>query len=170
MPGSCQLRVAPSCRVWLQTRLHNVLGLGLRFTVARQRIAQRDVDCQLSTREARGILGNASCVSGRHSTHVSRRNALNRTRAPASRKSRAKTRSVGTALFFTLLCSHARRSVVTLNVHRRTATFTNFLSDGKGQMQAFQHQNTEQMRSDGEFRVCGGERQGCTSVASRVRP
>ena len=88
-------------------------------------------------------------------TFMSRRNALNRTRAPTSRKTRAKTRSA---------CSHAGRSVVAVNVHRRTA------SDGKGQMQALQHQNTEQMRSDGEFRGCGGERQGCTSVVTRMRP
>ena len=86
-------------------------------------------------------------------TLMSRRNALNRTRAPASRKTRVKTRSVGTALFFTL-----------------PVLVNDRLSDGKGQMQAFQHQDTEQMRSDGEFRGYGGERQSCTSAASRVRP
>ena len=126
-PGSCQLRVAPFRRVWLQTRLHNVLGLGLLLTVARQRTAQRDVDCQLST-EAREILGqnlNASCVSGGHSDLMSRRI---RTCAPTSAPRLVRWN----ASLLHPACSHARRSVVAVNVHRRTATFTNRLSDGKG--------------------------------------
>ena len=96
----------------------------INVLVARQRTAQRDVDCQPSTREAREIL----------------------VQNPTRRVSVA-----GTGSLLDPACSHARRSV---NVHRRTATFTNHLSDGKGQMQAFQHQDTEQMRSDGEFRCC----------------
>ena len=93
--GSCQLQVAPFLVVpcFGQDCAINVLGLGLRLTVARQRTAQRDVDGQSST---------------------------------------------------------------------------NRLSDGKEQVQAFQLQDTDQMWSDGEFRGCLGERQGCTSVASRV--
>ena len=82
-PGSCQLwvalLVAPCCGQ----------DCTLRLTVARQRTAQRDVDGQLCTREARETKTSMRRVAGTP-TFMSRRNALNRTRAPASRKTPSK--------------------------------------------------------------------------------
>ena len=77
--------------------------VALRFPGTCQDTAQCNVHCELCTTKAWNILRQnlyASAVTGT-TTFMSRRYASKRTRAPASRHTRASTRSVGVTRFFT---------------------------------------------------------------------
>ena len=91
---------------------------------------------------------------------MSRKSALNLIRAPASRKIRAKTRSVGVALFFTLpVLVHAALCRGSPQPLQRAS--------GTGSANATALARAlGQVESDGVFGTCWGKRQSCATVAT----
>ena len=79
-------------------------GVWVRFTVATERTAQRDVNCQRRNRQNRAGLGRglrcASSLGAGTLTFMSRRNTFCRTHAPASPNTRAVMRLMGGWLVF----------------------------------------------------------------------